>query len=308
MNHLNYQKHHNYQRKSIKRRRPLPIFLMLFIVSITASLVMGYIFSNEPKHEIPPRPHISSDSANGNFSETPKRLNYDQLVALDNSHLLLINSDCKVPDDLSGGFDKVLDYVKTLNAELVLNKDALVALKEMFDYAVSAGYDEFRVTEGYRTFEYQKSLYEAATDKSLVAFPGYSEHQTGLAVDISYNGVNIGNSQQGSWLMDNAYNFGFVLRYPAHKTDITKIPFEPWHYRYVGQPHAYYCHQNDLVLEEYIKYLQANKEITITFNGTEYKIYYLSDKSEEIEIPQNCLYLVSTDNTNGLIVTIWRTI
>jgi D-alanyl-D-alanine carboxypeptidase len=295
----------NQKRNSPKRQRHFPLVFMLFIIVITTSIFIGSVFKTETEHEIPPRLPVLTNSVNSNLTEAPTILAYDHLVELSNNHLLLINNDYEIPSDLPGEYVAVSDYVRTLNINLLLNNDALIMLKELFDFAAGIGYNEFRVTESYRTLEYQQTLYNTVADKSLVALPGHSEHQTGLAVDISYNGVNIGNSRQGTWLMDNAYKFGFILRYPGHKTDITKIPYEPWHYRYIGQPHAYYCYQNDFVLEEYIKHLQENRGITTTFNGTEYKIYYLSHGNDEIEISQNSSYSISTDNTGGLIVTVW---
>jgi D-alanyl-D-alanine carboxypeptidase len=103
--------------------------------------------------------------------------------------------------------------------------------------------------------------------------------------------------------MENAYKFGFILRYPQKKTDITGFPYEPWHYRYVGQPHASFIKKNNFTLEEYIAYLKKHGEITTTFNETRYSIYYLSDKGDTIEIPQGYSYSVSLDNTGGVIVT-----
>ena len=186
-----------------------------------------------------------------------------------------------------------------------MKKDALIMLKEMFDSAANAGFNQFRVSEGYRTQERQQSLYDSASNKSLVALPGHSEHQIGFAADISYNGVSIENSVQGTWLTDNSYKYGFILRYPKGKENITKIPYEARHYRYVGQPHAYFCYTNDLVLDEYIDYLKRQKEISVTFNDTLYKISYLSDTDGTIEIPANYSYSVSLDNTGGVIITVW---
>ena len=237
--------------------------------------------------------------------ETTNIMTYRQLIQISNNHLLLVNKIFAASDDISGIFTHVSDYVWTLDKNIVMNKDALEALSELFAYAANAGHDQFRVTEGYRTYEQQTTIYDTADDKSLVALPGHSEHHLGLAADISYHGVNIANSVQGTWLMENAYKYGFVLRYPKHKTEITGIPFEPWHYRFVGQPHAYFMYENDFVLEEYIKYLQANIETPIIFNGVEYRVYYLDKDDEAIEIPHNYMIASSLDNTGGLIATMW---
>ena len=283
-----------------QKRRNLPvlkifILLILLILFLLICVFLHYILKNDSGNEIPPRPVMQNNT---------QILTYDRLIRISEDYLLLINNEHKIPQNISGDLVKVTDYVKTLKTDNLLNENAAVMLKEMLDAAAAdAKYTEFRVTEGYRTREYQQSLYDSATDKSLVALPDYSEHQTGFAVDISYNGVNIGNSRQGKWLADNSYKYGFILRYPKNKEHITGISFEPWHYRYIGQPHAYFCYKNDLCLEEYIDYLKGKKEISVKFNGIEYMIYYLSDTGEIIGIPQNYSYSASSDNTGGIIIT-----
>jgi D-alanyl-D-alanine carboxypeptidase len=85
--------------------------------------------------------------------------------------------------------------------------------------------------------------------------PGYSEHQLGLSFDVSINGNtdhNFHNTRAGGWIDKNCYRFGFIIRYPADKTEITKISYEPWHIRYVGKEHAKYIFEHGLCLEEYI--------------------------------------------------------
>jgi len=176
-------------------------------------------------------------------------------------------------------------------------------LKEMFASASGAGYTWFRANDCYRTHERQKSLYDSATNKSLVALPGHSEHQTGLAVDISYDGISIENSAQGKWLMTNSYKYGFILSNPKNKEHITGVPFEPWHYRFIGLPHAYFCYENDLCFEEYIDYLKEKSEIEMAINDIMYKVYYLTDAGGTIEIPKGYSYSASSDNTGGIIVT-----
>jgi D-alanyl-D-alanine carboxypeptidase len=201
---------------------------------------------------------------------------------------------------------KVIDYVSTLNREALMNTEALVMLKTMFASADKHGYNEFRVTEGYRTYDYQQSLYDSAADKSFVALPGHSEHHTGLAADISYNGVNIQTSTQGAWLKDNAYQYGFILRYPQNKESITQIPYEPWHYRYVGQPHAYYCWKNALVLEEYIDFLKEIGDYSVTFGGKKYTVLYQKSQNDIIYVPNTPNFNISNDNTGGYIITAWE--
>jgi D-alanyl-D-alanine carboxypeptidase len=233
-------------------------------------------------------------------------LSFEQLANISNGHLLLVNNSHAVPSDISDNMVRVSEYVGVLVTANTMNENALVMLRAMLDSAADAGFNNFIVTHGYRTHEQQQNLFDTASDTSFVSLPGHSEHQTGLAADISYSGVNISNSRQGTWLRDNSFRYGFILRYPQHKTDITGFPFEPWHFRYVGQPHAYFMQINDFVLEEYISHLREQREITVTFNDVVFKIYYLSNVNDSIEIPQGYSFSTSLDNTGGIIVTTWR--
>ena len=85
-----------------------------------------------------------------------------------------------------------------------------------------------------------------------VAAVGYSEHQTGLAVDINADGVHSAGYQVYEWLAGNAWKYGFILRYPSDKEEITGTAYEPWHYRYVGKEAAAEIHRQGVCLEEYL--------------------------------------------------------
>lgn len=137
---------------------------------------------------------------------------------------------------------------------------------------------KIRVTSAYRDISYQQMLFnrmiqqyqaegydsDAAKEAAamLVAIPGTSEHNTGLAVDLvsadwySYNSdleESFEETDEYKWLEKNSVNYGFVIRYQKHKTDITKISYEPWHYRYVGIENAKIMTEHDLCLEEYLQ-------------------------------------------------------
>ena len=107
---------------------------------------------------------------------------------------------------------------------------------------------------GYRSYERQKELY---TGTSYVALPGTSEHQSGLALDVSCPQVHMelteefAQTPEGIWLFHHAPLYGFILRYPAGKEHITQVPYEPWHIRYVTKPLASYLALTGLTLEEY---------------------------------------------------------
>ena len=98
---------------------------------------------------------------------------------------------------------------------------------------------------------------EAKTEaRRWVSVVGYSEHQTGLAVDINADGVNSTGNQVYKWLEKNAWQYGFILRYPSDKEDVTGTAYEPWHYRYVGKNAAEEIYHQGICLEEYITELE----------------------------------------------------
>ncbi|MBL4936584.1 M15 family metallopeptidase [Clostridium sp. YIM B02515] len=151
------------------------------------------------------------------------------------------------------------------NEEMLMQKNAADALKEMFDAADKQGLRLFGVS-AYRSFASQQSLYNEKLKSrgksyvdSYVAFPGESEHQTGLAIDIrgtvsAYNAniKDFGQTKEGTWIRNNAQNFGFIIRYPKGKEIITGYRYEPWHIRYVGQDVAEKIKESNIVLEEYV--------------------------------------------------------
>ncbi|WP_291651137.1 M15 family metallopeptidase [Clostridium sp.] len=113
---------------------------------------------------------------------------------------------------------------------------------------------------GYRSYKSQKNTFNDRVKsqgienaEAYVAKPGFSEHQTGLCIDIT-NEENylIQGTKEGDWLAENSYRFGFIIRYPLGKEDITGIEYEPWHIRYVGEEAAKYIYENGITLEEYL--------------------------------------------------------
>ena len=114
------------------------------------------------------------------------------------------------------------------------------------------------LVSGYRSYETQENLYNKYVKKdgekkanTYSAKPGESEHQTGLAFDIGSVDRSFANTIEAKWLAENAYLYGFIIRYPKDKEEITGYNYEPWHLRYVGQELAKYLKKNNLTLEEY---------------------------------------------------------
>jgi len=138
-----------------------------------------------------------------------------------------------------------------------------------FEYLAKKAKDEgytIRAVSAYRSYNYQTNLYNnyVKTDgvknaDQYSARPGFSEHQTGLAVDVDNKITNFNdfeNTKEFSWMQENAHKYGFILRYPKGKENITGYIYEPWHYRYVGIEIASFIHKNNITYEEYyFKYL-----------------------------------------------------
>lgn len=178
--------------------------------------------------------------------------------------LILINRTHPVTDEyLPEDLESV--QIPTVYSEetLKLRKEAKEALERMILDAKKEGLTICGVV-GYRSFETQKEIYTNSIIKQglshtrmYTAFPGTSEHQTGLAVDLTTPECNnevtheFKNTKEYEWLLANSYKYGFVLRYPLGSEDITGYGYESWHFRYVTVEHAKKMYEDNLVLEEY---------------------------------------------------------
>ncbi|GKU28424.1 M15 family metallopeptidase [Clostridium folliculivorans] len=194
-------------------------------------------------------------------------------ISSEDSRLLLVNKDYPL-DDTYKPDNLVIPKVKMLgsvaNENKKLKREAAEALEDLFSDAKKEKINLIFVS-GYRSFESQASVYErklksdGATEASkYVAKQGSSEHQTGLAVDINSSpyydlAEDFEKTKEGKWIAENAYKYGFVIRYLKGKSDITGYNYEPWHLRYVGKENAKYMYENNLCLEEYMRKLAAEK-------------------------------------------------
>ncbi len=229
----------------------------------TAVLPEGAAASAAPSSSSATTPTFSTDlSAYEQYMNPTDRDAYLMLV----NKTTTLSSDY-VPQNLTGIANTRDDGRSVQKMQLYAAK----ALDAMFTEMKAAGYSDVSVTSAYRSYEYQSSLYsnyvsremsgglsreaaEAEADK-YSARAGTSEHQSGLCADLhnlSEADVAFANKLAYKWLCDNAWKFGFILRFPENKTDITGYNFEPWHYRYVGRYHAEKIHESGMCLEEYL--------------------------------------------------------
>lgn len=159
------------------------------------------------------------------------------------------------------------------NYRAKLVESAAKSLDAFLREAYAVGYNDITVTSGYRSYadqefrfntkvnslrgEYNTLEAAQAAAATVIQWPGKSEHQTALACDmhnLPAASTDFAKTEAATWLRENAHNFGFILRYPEDKTEITGISFEPWHFRFVGRYHATRIHLLNLTLEEYVEF------------------------------------------------------
>lgn len=207
--------------------------------------------------------HSSAKKLNQNNNNLKKAPSTDKDTEW---NLILVNSSHKLDE----AYAESIPLTQLKNGQSIDSR-CYPELQQMMDDCRAQGYSPI-ICSSYRTHEKQQELFEqqvqvyrndgmdrkaaeAKTAKS-VAVPGTSEHELGLAVDITdvaeqriVSGMEEQPVQQ--WLMKNCWKYGFILRYPEDKAEITGIVYEPWHYRYVGKEAAKYIYENGITLEEY---------------------------------------------------------
>lgn len=179
-------------------------------------------------------------------------------------NLTLVNFENKLSDNYELKLEKIDEYRK-------FDSRAIKYLNELLNDIRKDGINDLWVQSSYRSIEEQTQVYNAKVQEyirqgkskeeakilteEVINRPGYSEHNLGLAVDFNYVKSNFETTKAYKWLENNAENYGFILRYPKGKEEITKVNYEPWHWRYVGKEHAQKINKFNLCLEEYIEFL-----------------------------------------------------
>lgn len=190
---------------------------------------------------------------------------------------IVVSKTYPLPDDTYRPSDLVLPNIperkdksqdeKSVRQVIAPDLEAMVGDAKTEGYSLMLG-------SGFRSKELQSIYYnsilrasgQAVADKQS-ALPGRSEHQTGLALDIAYTDMSncyleicFGTTPAGKWIAANSYKYGFIVRYPEDKVDITQYQYEPWHLRYVGRPLAQALHDSGLTLDEARPYLEKARD------------------------------------------------
>ncbi|MBH0228682.1 D-alanyl-D-alanine carboxypeptidase family protein [Halobacillus yeomjeoni] len=214
------------------------------------------------------------DDAEGNQPENPstdpkeEENSENQLTVVDNpeSIQVVVNKQRKLPEGYMPPNLVIPDVPFYFSEDLPKKKmrsEAAQALEKMFAAAEKDGV-ELVAASGYRSYDRQKTIYQGYVNQygeekanTFSAKPGTSEHQTGLAMDITSAQLafkldqSFRQTDEGTWLAEHAHEFGFIIRYPKGKDEITGYTYEPWHLRYVGEEISTDIHKQELTLEEF---------------------------------------------------------
>ena len=236
-------------RKRKIRNTTLAIFILFFVT------IVLFIANNWSKQKANPisdnTSSISQSSVHNSSIDTQTNTAWD---------LILVNTWNYIPDNYTV-------TLKTLKNDYQVDERIYPDLQEMLDAARNAGVYPL-IGEAYRTAEQQQKLLNDKINayiaegcskseaeisaQTWVAVPGTSEHQLGLALDINAENDKCTNDEIYQWLAKNSYKYGFILRYPFNKVEITGTNYEPWHYRYVGKEAAKEIYTQGICLEEYL--------------------------------------------------------
>lgn len=265
--------------------------------------IIGFSFANKIDNHI----DISIGSEHVDWETQLIEITEEQIHQ---GNLLLVNHDFSVQpssiqSDVFNLFEEaVYENYGLLDSNIRLSKNIEEKFSEMVQAANKDGVKDFLINSGYRTLEEQTFLYqEMGSSYALPA--GHSEHNLGLSLDVGSKQMKMSEAPEGKWIEENAWKYGFVLRYPEDKTEITGIQYEPWHIRYVGLPHSAIMKEKNFVLEEYLDYIKEQRNFSARIEGKEYVISFhqVSDNSP-IEVPSHHQYELSGNNKDGVILTV----
>lgn len=206
---------------------------------------------------------INKVDLRGKLNYNNESYTQEEKISDENSNLLLVNKSNPISEDYKPNKlvkPKVQFLKDTKDESRYMDEVAANALEELFKCAKKEGIILIG-SSAYRSYESQVKIYnENVLEKGIdyankyVAIPGKSEHQTGLSIDVTNKSRAFGKTSiEAQWLANNAHRFGFILRYPEGKEDVTGYNYEPWHIRYVGKEPALKIFTDNITLEEYMR-------------------------------------------------------
>lgn len=275
------------RKKAIVRRRIFIALLMAVFIALEAVLIVAIsnVIKNRAKSDdasdysknqsqtsdenssADDTTDSSNESSEPTSPELPDTFVTPTGVTLDAnfSRLLLINGKNPLPDDYD---TKVRDYLVEIDPEYRNNDYVTQIHKDVYPYitamvaAANAEGVNLKVWSPFRDYATQKYLFQNQVNKqggdedkaaTIVARPGTSEHNTGLCADFNMANDGFESTEMFTWMCENAEDYGFILRYPEDKIDVTGVIYESWHWRFVGINNAREMNDLGLTLEEYIE-------------------------------------------------------
>ena len=238
-------------------------------------------------------------------------------VSADSNLLMLVSKAHPISEDYVPTQITIHDINAVSNGR-TLRKEAFDAFTLMYRDMTVAGITRCNIVSGYRSYATQLDIVNSKVDARVAAGAsrknaynqvimstapaGCSEHQLGLAIDLSTGtdtSQSFASSAAGLWMEENCWKYGFIRRYQGEKSALTGIVNEAWHYRYLGVPHAQIMHENNWCFEEYVDYLHKNGSYTILIDSVTYHVYWTQDTQAEFE----GIIDISSDNLGGWIIT-----
>lgn len=323
----------NRAKREARARQEKPVLIAFSIVLIILLCAVALILfsliadtnkqpTDRPSETGTDRSPSDSQTETESSSQSGQNASYDYVATASEKDkqgpLILINSTHEIDPALATDLEKLIDKMpkvgdkqmyQLLNGNLKLNATALSSFNEMMEAFYAAKQDRSVLVNG---------AYRSAEDQASLSTPvGQSDHHSGYLVTLKY--LSSGKTESlpadyYTWFAENAYQYGFIIRYPDGKESVTGVRDYNYAFRYVGYAHAYYMHENNLCLEEYIellnkKYNFEDEHLHFTAdNGKVYDIYYVPAPSEltPVPIPKDLKYDLSGTNASGFVVTVTR--
>lgn len=280
------------------------VFCAVMIALLGWEVLHQYTGADERVNRLQPVQVMNGDNSRSDLTAISASRIYQ-------GNLLLVNKDYALhPEGITSDIISLAEHGELtagyalLDNSIQLSKTVALQFSRMIEAAGGDGVSQFLISSGYRDKDKQKQLYEEkGADYALP--PGHSEHNLGLSLDIGSSQMEMSRAPEGRWLEANAWDYGFILRYPKDKSDITGIQYEPWHFRYVGLPHSIIMRDKNYTLEEYLDFLKEQQSVTLKVKGIVYNISYypVTGSSTFIPIPAGQQYDISGNNMDGVIVT-----
>lgn len=326
------------RRRVRMRRRIFSAAVLLLVLMVVVTAAVFVVRSIDWDGLLGKQKAAPGPTSDGNVLYGPELSYFDPLEATTDyvtvsrdaifqGELILVNPDTPFHFELWEEPVSVFDYKSSSysvrSKNIKLSRATIDALNDFLDaFSQATGIGDLMVNSAYRSKEEQQEVwddymrdYGEEYTKKYVSVPGYSEHHSGLALDLAiYNSRGIAavrDEGNYAWLYDHMAEYGFILRYPKGKETETGISFESWHFRYVTVPHAIFMQSQNYTMEYYLEniriytYEGVHAKVASP-DGTQYGIYfYQADDAAEqqVPVPKNTEYTILGNNSDGFLIS-----